>query len=351
MEDVSPRLAELPAAETATSQGCGLIAMLKSCVRLLLTVSGYAYLFVLITVTLLLNTAGDIWWPATVLLFAPRWIFLFPLVPLLVLAFVRPRLLAGIVVVAAIATPFLGFNISMLGAASESPGLRVMTCNCDFNRLDADAFAALLVEQQPDVIALQGLTSKALTVLLKQIYHVQFTGELCLASRYPIANVDRLAVPEFEELGGMATMFIVKTDYGELGLFNVHFKSPRAGLTEVIEKRWQAGPLLSENSEIRLDQARLTRLRAEQFVGPLIVLGDFNTPVESRIYRREFSHYSNAFIEAGFGFGNTHFTNKTGVRIDHILLSDHWSVAKCWVGSKIGADHQPVFADLILREP
>jgi hypothetical protein len=55
---------------------------------------------------------GDHWWPATVLLFGPRWILLLPLGALLPLAFFRdrplipPLILAGLIVIG----PVMGFQ-------------------------------------------------------------------------------------------------------------------------------------------------------------------------------------------------------------------------------------------------
>ncbi len=351
MDNVSPVVAEPTSIESVAQSQRSLATLFMSGCGILLIAGGYTYLIALSVVAVVLNTAGDAWWLATVLLFSPRWLFLLPLVPLALLILFRPKLLAVIVVMAGVAAPFLGFNIPAPGATSEQPTLRVLTCNCDFHKLDANRFEALLIENQPDLIALQGLTTLTFDVLVKQAYHIRVAGEVCLASRNPIIAVDPLMTAELNGPNGTAALFRVKTDQGEIEILNVHLASPRNGLTEVIQKRWQAGPLLSINSDLRSDQARLVQSRAEQVAGPMLILGDFNTPIESRIYRREFSGYINAFSEAGFGFGSTHFTQNTGVRIDHILLSSHWSVAACWVGPMIGPDHRPVFADLILLAP
>ena len=56
----------------------------------------------------------------------------------------------------------------------------------------------------------------------------------------------------------------------------------------------------------------------------MLVLGDFNMPPDSAIYRRCWSDFSNAFDSAGFGFGSTHFTHRTAVRIDHVLAGPGW---------------------------
>ena len=55
--------------------------------------------------------------------------------------------------------------------------------------------------------------------------------------------------------------------------------------------------------------------------GPFLVVGDFNAPVESVIYRRYWGDLRNAFSYAGFGFGSTRLNGWIRVRIDHILAS------------------------------
>ena len=74
--------------------------------------------------------------------------------------------------------------------------------------------------------------------------------------------------------------------------------------------------------------------------------GDFNTPPDSAMFREYWSSYGNAFSTAGFGWGYTHFTRRTAVRIDQILYSRGWQCKRCWVGPNVGSEHRPVIADV-----
>jgi endonuclease/exonuclease/phosphatase (EEP) superfamily protein YafD len=76
------------------------------------------------------------------------------------------------------------------------------------------------------------------------------------------------------------------------------------------------------------------------------VAGDFNTPTRSAVYRESWTDLTNAFSAAGWGLGHTHFSRRIGVRIDHILASDHWHVTSCEVGPDVGSAHRPVVAEL-----
>jgi endonuclease/exonuclease/phosphatase (EEP) superfamily protein YafD len=80
--------------------------------------------------------------------------------------------------------------------------------------------------------------------------------------------------------------------------------------------------------------------------GQIIVSGDCNLPADSAIFRDCWSKYDDAFCVAGFGFGYTKFMSKWGLRIDHILVNDHWRVRRCWVGADVGSSHRPVIAEI-----
>ena len=82
----------------------------------------------------------------------------------------------------------------------------------------------------------------------------------------------------------------------------------------------------------------------------MIVAGDFNMPSDSRIYRACWAKYRNAFSDQGFGYGYTKWTplrgSRYGLRIDHVLTSDHWHVQRAWIGPDVGSDHLPILADV-----
>ena len=75
-------------------------------------------------------------------------------------------------------------------------------------------------------------------------------------------------------------------------------------------------------------------------------------PVDSTIYRRDWSNYRDAFSDAGLGYGYTEWPQKSGrlvgVRIDHVLTGPGWRCRRCWVEPDVGSDHLPLLADLSL---
>jgi endonuclease/exonuclease/phosphatase (EEP) superfamily protein YafD len=81
---------------------------------------------------------------------------------------------------------------------------------------------------------------------------------------------------------------------------------------------------------------------------PLVIAGDFNLPIESAIYRRNWAGYRNAFSAVGWGTGYTKHTRWWGIRIDHILMSSDIHPWRSFVGREVGSDHLPLIADLRL---
>jgi endonuclease/exonuclease/phosphatase (EEP) superfamily protein YafD len=104
---------------------------------------------------------------------------------------------------------------------------------------------------------------------------------------------------------------------------------------------------MAENTELRRRQFRLVSDWAGQGgAGRVVVAGDFNTPPESVLHRHFFSGFQNAFSQAGWGWGHTHFTRRTAVRIDHVLSDSASRVLGCWVAERVGSAHRPVIAEL-----
>jgi endonuclease/exonuclease/phosphatase (EEP) superfamily protein YafD len=107
---------------------------------------------------------------------------------------------------------------------------------------------------------------------------------------------------------------------------------------------------MQNNTEIRGIEAKLARDWVSRGTGPLLVLGDFNTPIESAIFREQWSDFADAFSVAGTGLGITKHNGWIGVRIDHVLASDEWHVDRATVDTRQRlSDHSPLIVDLTLR--
>jgi vancomycin resistance protein VanJ len=146
---------------------------------------------------------------------------------------------------------------------------------------------------------------------------------------------------------GLVTRYELATPAGAVTLFSLHFATPRDDLRKVIHENERGPDDLSANSSLRGVQAANVARAAENVTGPVLLVGDFNTPPESIYFRRIWPRYTDAFSAAGWGWGYTFINSRTMVRIDHILAGEGWQCRRCWIGPNVGSSHRPVLADLL----
>ncbi len=286
------------------------------------------------------------------LLFGPRWMLLLPLILLLPAALaLLPRALAplgigGLV----IAGPVMGFAAGSITAPRAEPDFRVVSFNGQGGTalgFEGGVEHALTV-WDADIVALQECSSeveRGLGTLRSYSFHVQ--GGLCFISRYPIVEVDSLPPWRVGELGwaGSIVRYTLNADGRDLHVTNLHLDTPGRGLEMLREER--DSRLLAANLEMREVASRRAANWVIQGGSPAIVAGDFNTPSESAIFRRYWSHLDDAFARAGFGYGGTRVLRWFSVRIDHVLSTDGLRAVRAQVGSDLGSDHLPLIADYI----
>lgn len=318
----------------------------------------WAYLVGCVASMVLLWGLADRWWPSTVLQYAPRWPILLPLVVLFPAALLICR--RSIVVLLASSLigvgPVTGFRVPWSRIWQQEPSgriVRVVSLNVG-GGFDARAFATMVADFQPDIIAFQDWRREAeVKRTLGADWHIQSDlARMGLASRFPIRGRKVVARGRKGGSGPIAVRYELETPDGTLHFLNVHPITPRDGLQSVIALWWHGADRLRANTEQRRDESATAAALVEKVPGPVLVAGDFNMPIESAIYRRYWSRYTNAFSTAGFGFGYTFGRNKRlrkWVRIDHILSDVHWRIRRCRVGPYVGSDHWPVLAELELR--
>jgi vancomycin resistance protein VanJ len=321
----------------------------------------WAYLAAVILIAIVMWGWGDRAVPGTVLLFMGRWVFLLPLVVLVPAALwfrrdlLLPLALGALVVVG----PIMGFRAGWrrLLPAPAGTAIRVVTFNAGGGAVLAQVLPEFLSRWQAHVVALQECGDALAVAVRSSAGWHQYAGrDLCLLSRFPIreANVmdrsglDRVKQSEAKEIGGAGYVvrFVLDGPRGPIRVGNLHLETPRKGLEGLMEGDLRR---LEMNTEIRDIESHLARQWVEQGAGPLLVLGDFNTPVESRIYRQHWGWLSNAFSVAGTGFGTTKYNGWIRIRIDHVLASDDWHVSRVTRGRETYSDHRPLVVDLVLR--
>lgn len=294
---------------------------------------------------------GDVFpWP-TVLVFGPRWVVAVPLLTLVPAAAAARSRFAGVLLLASgvvVAGPVTGGEFGGLSAGPVEDGaarLRVLTCNTQGSALDGGRFARLLAEVRPDVVLVQEVEPSGGLPWLPDGWHAASAGNgVAVASRFPTNLLSALG-PDELGMPGACGRFALRTPAGELAVVNLHLPTPRDGLEAVRHRPTDLGPLRAviAGRDRASAAASVWAAAADEMT---LVGGDFNMPVESRIYARDWGGLANAFTAAGSGWGYTKWTRWFGVRIDHVLYSPPWVCRAAWVGPDVGSDHRPLLADL-----
>jgi endonuclease/exonuclease/phosphatase family metal-dependent hydrolase len=227
-----------------------------------------------------------------------------------------------------------------------------MTYNVGGGEIDPATLAPLLDEIRPDVALFQecpALVEGARRALAERGWHVDVQPGSCIASRFPIRAVDARDRTDVYRMNGSGVIVRYEIDAPgvPLNVVNVHLATVRDGIASLMRRApWRGAPWVNENTRLREHESSLARAWTERATGPLVVTGDFNMPVESRIYQRHWSAFTNAFTAAGLGFGYSKETRWHGIRIDHVLLGEGWRCLHAFVGRHLGGDHRPMVADL-----
>jgi len=315
----------------------------------------WLYLVAVLLVAAAMQWLGDRWWPATLILFAPRWPWALPLLLLVPLALFKARRLlwplagaGGVLLfgVAGLVPP----SIVALSDGVEPAELRVLTYNLG-GVPDARLITPWLERAAPRVAVFQecsALLEKARPTLIERGWKVELQQGSCLVSRDPIRRVEARDPKAIWQMHGSGVVVRYEIDLPgrTLNVVNLHLATVRSGLGAIMHRRLGGISELESNIEQRDLESMLARAFARESSDPLLVMGDFNMPVESTIYRRHWDDLENAFACAGAGFGHTKATRWHGVRIDHVLLGQGWRCLRTEVGEDLGGDHRPVIADL-----
>jgi vancomycin resistance protein VanJ len=331
-------------------------------VRRALDVIAWGYLAATLLIALAMWTLGDRWWPATILVFMGRWVFLLPLAALIPAALVlRRRLLIPLTLGAAVTLgPIMGMRTGWrrLLAVPDGMPLRVVAFNVEGGRAVATELPLLLEAWHPDVVLFQECGEELATATERMAgWHAHHDHGLCMLSRFPIASAEPMDRSTLERVkqdaagvggAGYVVRYALTTPRGTIGLANLHLETPRKGFEGLMAGDLERLPL---NTALRDIESNRARRWVDGMRAPTIVAGDFNTPVESRIFQQHWGDLTDAFSQAGRGLGFTKYNGWIRIRIDHVLADQAWwRVAHARVGDDLGSDHRPLIVDLVLVE-
>lgn len=328
-----------------------------------LTVACIAYLIFAVLALMIMYLWGDQWWPATLLLFGPRWLLGVPMIFLLPLACWRKPYLVVLLVLAAgiVFIPFMGFQYSFENPyKSNKKIVRVLSCNIGGENFNNEKLSILINNIKVDIVTLQESYNN-IEINLSSNWNKAYNGSMTIFSRFPLEThtpIEDIHTPHTWPRQCLQP-YIISTPWGKIHFNTVHLPSPRFGLQEVLHKKTLISPseskLLISDTEHRRSVSEKVNKVIELQTLPSIIAGDFNMPVESTIYRSHWNNYKNAFTETGSGYGWTFRDSLHGVpidiRIDHILTGNGAKPLICEVGPDVGSDHRPIIADIEIEFP
>ena len=317
----------------------------------------WLYACFLLVVCGVIYCGGDHWWLGTAIMFAPKWPFAVPLGVLVIwslTAKAKDLSWLGLVFSAAVLLlPIAGVCLPWrTWMHAQNHRVTVLTCNTGRGKCHKEQLRNVITRTRPDIVCLNECRAD-LEEVFGDDWYVHRAGDLLIATR---DSAERVAVFDRQTPNRwprpICQILKVAHPVEPFYLATVHFLSPREGLSQITSARTVLAPskrdeLMLQTAQRREEQQRISAPIAK-LRGPLIIAGDFNTPVSSRIYRKCWSQFRNAFSEAGWGLGRTVRIHHGGLafsaRVDHILASQHWRCDRCWLGPDVGSDHLPLIA-------
>lgn len=235
---------------------------------------------------------------------------------------------------------------------------------------------------QPDIICLQDFSEmKAAGVYsniaeirdsLQYPYHYfcvninktpsfgQVGSGVAIFSRYPIVDSGIVPLPQIvfsEHLAYVDVMVKQKP----LRVYNTHLTSMQLFLPDDVEldTAWQQYDngfiyratmfdKLRRYDQLHVLQAEAIKKKLAQSPHPFMFCADLNTTPAGHPYHIIKDNLQDAFIEKGFGLGNTYVNKLPTIRIDYILTDKSIQIQKLTTGKEQFSDHYPVLTDIRL---
>ncbi len=314
------------------------------------------YLIVVTAASLYLDAYGDVTGLGMLLLFGPRWWMVLPwmiLVPATLIVSRTPIVILAVIGVLVTLRGVLLFELpATIHRDASRRALRLVTYNTDRSVKLTQRIRSDLERWDAEVVLLQDcspIVADYLRTITGVIVHT--TPEFCMVSRVPVESVDQLRSPSRHVEGsigrfGNIIRYRVRLAGGLVPIYSLHLETPRDALGMARKLGFE---LLHNSIVMRSADSHLASAWVGRTDSAFVVAGDFNLPYGSKILRRDWGDLTNAFTEVGTGIGNTMFSGRYAVRIDHVLTSKTLVVQSIMLERDFPSEHQPVIVDVRWR--
>jgi endonuclease/exonuclease/phosphatase family metal-dependent hydrolase len=321
----------------------------------------WGYPACVVALLLAFRFVGENEWLVEVLLYMPRQPLLLPLLLTVPgLWYFGPRWLLVLQVATALVVvfPLMGLELSPLRDVREvgyapAATIRLVTWNMFYGH-GREPLHDELTRLDADVLLAQASNTRVLNAVRAALpdYKIREDRGFLIASRFPISDV---YLPPLLATGGQDdperrpefVRYTLSTPIGTIDVFNTHPYSPRQGFSRLLREPGEAIAHFEENIDERWSQVRALSEAVRAAHNPVLIGGDFNLPVQSRIYREYLGDLDDAFARVGNGFGYTFPTSPFAwMRIDRLLAGPELRFLRVGVIGGKASDHRPVWAQI-----
>ncbi len=211
---------------------------------------------------------------------------------------------------------------------------------------------------QPDIIAFQesSMVRHMRNDLLEYDSHHFSTKGTSLYSKLPILNKGKI---DFGGLTNSAVWIDIKKDDQRIRVYSIHLQSNQISKNELtslsgINSDYEESLKDSKNvfskysSKVRarVEQVKIILNHVSKSPYPVIVMGDFNEPSYSYVYKQMTKDLKDSFISKGSGIGSTFNGKIPFLRIDYAFVDAEIEVLSHEVLDWELSDHFPILVQI-----
>jgi len=236
-----------------------------------------------------------------------------------------------------------------------------------------DDVVRFIIAQKPDIVCLQEYcltASPEVQKKIKKLYakypyrHIEYSMTsrkynfgIATLSKFPIV---KKGVLPFDKTANISIYSDIKIGKDTVRLYNSHLQSTRLREKNVnlllTQKFHDSDKKMDELKDFntrlfvayekRAIQVQMVARHRDKSKHPVIMAGDYNDPPISYSYRKMRGNLTDAFKEAGSGFGSTYVGMMSILRIDYIFYAPTIKATN-YVSPRVNySDHYPVIVNL-----